>query len=230
MIMSFRRMFPLLLLTLALAMSLVTAPVSTLPAAHAAYITDYSKLLTKGQKQDLAAAESIRKHAVNKAHNRLNYKTAKKYDKGDYVARRKMAAGFLSTGGKITNITSGELKKVKKYLPTKRRAANSRTLGDSPKRCTGVTKWKDTYVKGPAFQVDYYLNSCDTDFVKDASDSIAIALGIAAGIYPPSAPVVGLAAGIVLLTKTAVSNAQNRSDVDAIILRDYTHILWLYPQ
>lgn len=229
MITALRRSFVGLIAISLLSLGLIASPHFTQPAA-AAYITDYSELLTKGQKQDLAVADAIRKKAVNKAHNRLNYKTANRYDKGDYVARRKMAAGFLAGGGKVTDISSAELKKVRKYLPKKHRASNSRTLGDAPKRCTGVTKVKDYYIKGPAFDVRYYFNSCDTDFIKDATDSIAIALGIVAALFPPSAPAVGAAAGIVLLTKLAVSNAQNRSDLNAIILRDYTHLLWLYPQ
>lgn len=212
------------------AVGLVSIPAPT--TAEAAKIYKYSQL-SSGRRADLAATDSIQKHAVSKSH-KLDYKKANKYDKGRTTARRKFAAGFLWAGGKITGISSAELKKVKKYIPKKRapyhKLSDARFLPDAPKKCTGVTKYRDVYVKGPAFDRRYYLNSCDTDLLLASTDSAAILAGVIAVLIPPSAPGSGAVAGFLLIGNKYITYQQGRSDLDAIIIRDYTHLLTVQPQ
>lgn len=186
--------------------------------------------LSKKKKSTIAAVKSIYR-AVDKKKHTLDYKKANKYDKGKTTTRRKFAAGYLWTGGKIKNISKTELKRVKKYLPKKSyskvRAMGKRGSGDSPARCTGVTKLT-TKQKGPWFDNHYYYNSCDTATIIYVMDQVAVLGGLLIGAAKPGA---GAAlAALVTAGNNTLKRAKDRSDLGAVIVRDTFHLIRVYPQ
>ena len=78
-------------------------------------VEDWRKGLSKSQRAGLLTSITIFRKATSKNLKTLDYRKARKYDRGRTEARRRYAAGWLYGNKKISHIPKAELKKVKKH-------------------------------------------------------------------------------------------------------------------
>lgn len=172
------------------------------------YRYEYRKL-SKAKRSDASAAVNIIRKSVTNKGKTLNYRKANKYDNGRTTARRQVAAAYLWAGKKITNVSKAELKKIKKYVPKKKRPRkfDARTeiqdlkiLLDANPACTGKSGWRTLYDKhGSRRGWAVYLNRCETANLKAGALTVAFVTGILAisvSSKPPAAAALGTVAAI----------------------------------
>jgi hypothetical protein len=192
------------------------------------YRFEYRKL-SKAKRTDARAAVNIIRNSVSNKGKTLNYTKANKYDKGRTAARRQVAAAYLWAGKKITNISKAELKKVKKYVPKKKRprrfdartpVENLRILWDANPACTGRSGWKTLYDKyGDRRGWALYLNKCETANLKAGAVTVGFVTGVLAismATKPPAAAALGTVAAIAGLGAGVIDTVQDYSATGSI--------------
>lgn len=172
---------------------------------------------------------------------RLNYKTADKWDEGQYTLRRQYAAAFSWNGGDLTNISSAELKKVKAMkaqLPARGariKAAARKGSAVSPQtvspmagtNCTGRNKTDTlttTYPSAPNTKVVYakiyWLDSCETNKAYAVLGIIGLASGYAGAMTGKLGAAIG---GLVVVLGGAAATwiwyCQSNSNVNAVKIK-----------
>jgi hypothetical protein len=144
----------------------------------------YHKLsqLSKAEKSAVKLASRLTAKATKG--RVLDYKRADKYDQGHPVFRRRFTAGWLFSGGKVTNISHKERKAVRRFIPK----------GDPywmlPKdvfgvpHCTGKSK---SVQRGRSYHETWH-KSCRTARIIWVYASAGILLGVLGAAMPPPPP------------------------------------------
>ena len=203
---------------------LVLSPITSDGAGRLpSYRYEYRKL-SRAKRTDARAAVNIIRNSVSNKGKTLDYKKANKYDKGRTAARRQVAAAYLWAGKKVTNIGKAELKKVKKYVPKKKRprlfdartpVENLRILWDANPACTGRSGWKTLYDKyGARRGWALYLNKCETANLKAGAVTVGFVTGVLAismASKPPAAAALGTVAAIAGLGAGVIDTLQDYS-------------------
>ena len=157
---------------------------------------DPYKLVGTKVAAQLKAAQSINEHATGPKRKVLDYKLAKKYDKGHSTVRRQFAASWLWTGKSIKNISTRERKIVKSYVRKyfgKSTPSTAMSRADVIARCKG----KDGFESLGHGQWNAYLNSCSTAIIIGELQVGGILVGYLATRTGPYAPI-GLLAAVLM--------------------------------
>ncbi len=112
------------------------------------------------------AALKIARDVINKdtKGRTLDYKKARKRFGKHSTYRRELAAAWLTSGGRIKNISKAESTKVRKYRPTSNKtAAKGLASTGTGTNCTGDTTY---FTFGPGAPNYYFYDSCDTEDIK----------------------------------------------------------------
>jgi hypothetical protein len=121
----------------------------------------------------------------------LDYKRANKYDRGEVLFRRKFTAGWLSTGGKVVNISRNERKKVHRFIPKGDKYWMLPKNSFGVPQCSGKTKYVQRGRVGrPGYRAESWYNSCDTAKLLWVYGATSLLLGGVA-MYPPITAVAG---------------------------------------
>lgn len=159
---------------------------------------DPYKLVGAKVAAQLKAAQSINEHATGPKRKVLDYKLAKKHDKGHSTVRRQFAASWLWTGKSIKNISRKETRivrsYVKKYFGTSTPPPGwSATALNAPARCRGKGGFES--LGGGAW--NGWLSSCSTALLIAELRYGGIVVGLIATKMGPYAPA-GVTAAVLM--------------------------------
>jgi hypothetical protein len=176
---------------------------------------DPYKLVGAKVAAQLRAGQSINQHATGPKRKVLDYKLAKKYDKGNSTVRRQFAASWLWTGRSIKNISKKERQIVRSYVKKyfgKRTPSGARGHADAASRCRG----KDGFESLGGGQWNAYLNSCSTAVIIGELQVGGIIVGYVATKAGPYAPVGLLAAGLMEIGSAWIATLRDLSPYSAV--------------
>lgn len=203
-----------------------------------------NRKISKTKKADIKTVSAIKRHALSKDRKTLNYNKANRYDRGRTRTRRQFAAYWHWMGRKTSHISKPERAKVKRYLP-KRSYASIRDDDPSKavepegspafttdKGCTGVTKFSKakSLILPDTWRYIYKLNSCHTNAVRYTMNITAAVGAVLAIAFPPSAPLSGVLAGVLVIGSETIAFKQANSDVDAVRIEDDWHWISIWSQ
>lgn len=189
------------------------------------YTYEYRQL-SKAKRLDAQAAVRIVRNSVSNKGKTLDYRKSATFDNGRTTARRQIAAAYLWPG-KVTNISKVELKKVKTFVPKKKRPSkfdaraprHRGTLMDANPMCTGKSGQK-TYDKyGVRRGWAIYLNRCEAVNLQAGALSVGFVTGVLAislADEPPTAAALGTVAAIAGLGAGVIDVLQNYSPTRSI--------------
>ncbi len=187
----------------------------------------------------LKAAQSINQHATGPKRKVLDYKLARKYDKGHATVRRQFAASWLWTGKSIKNISKKERKIVRsyvnKYFGSRRPSPDLVEVGsDAYPQCQGRSG-HESFGNG---NWNIYLSSCQTSAIMRSLRYGGLAAGLIATKMGPGAPIGVVTAFLMEASAEWIDAVRDLSSIDAVYVmrrligpsRARLQVLTLMPQ
>lgn len=237
------------LATATVSLALIAGVNVAAPAAHADdAVGSPSRYVLKGDPYQrvgakvaaqLKAAQSINEHATGPKRKLLDYKLARKWDKGQTTVRRQFAASWLWSGKSVKNISKKERKVVvsyvRKYFGIRKPSPDVvKVHSNGSPRCQGRSGL-ESFGNG---NWNVHLSSCQTSAILRSLRYGGLAAGVIATKMGPGAPIGVLTALLMEAGAEWIDLVRDLSSVNAVYVmrrligpaRARTQVLTLMPQ